>query len=65
MTSRITTLFASPDLSDYMSKRYTEVGRGERPCDCHRPVRGSTYHRQVRCAKCGLAIPRKVLEELR
>ena len=45
-----------PDLTDYMAKRYRDIGRETRDCDCRVPVVERVYSGLTLCRKCGLAI---------
>ena len=48
------TLWDSPDLSDWMAKRYEGLRREDSPCDCgERHIPDRTYPHGVLCKRCG------------
>lgn len=62
MTSRIEALFQSPDLSDWMARRYDGIPKDEPLCECARPLPDRAYGRNQRsCRKCGLIIPLRTM----
>lgn len=52
--NRLHSIFASPDLSDFMAKRYEDVPK--RPDECHcgaKHVPDSGYGGWTKCRRCG------------